>query len=94
MRALFQFFIPFGLFIAVLLTPIYLRRDFEDDKSDKIIDSYTGVLDGLTTISSKIYSSETTPHTEIKTTEALTTRSSTTTTTATSKATSAREMTN
>jgi hypothetical protein len=31
-----------GLFVAVLLTPIYLQRDFEKNDSDEIIDPHTG----------------------------------------------------
>ena len=85
MRAIFQVFIPLGLFISILLTPIYLRTDFEDEESDKIIESQTKAFERFSTISSIIDSSENTSDSEIKTTEAVKTRSSTTTTTTTTR---------
>ena len=42
MRVFLQVFIPFGIFVAVLLTPIYLQRDFEKNESDAIFDPHTG----------------------------------------------------
>ena len=43
MRVFLQVFIPLGLFVAVLLTPIYLRRDLEKVDSDAIVDPHTTV---------------------------------------------------
>jgi hypothetical protein len=53
MRVLLQVLIPLGLFVAVLLTPIYLRKDFEKNESDAIIDPHTGgaaVTDATTSV--------------------------------------------
>ena len=49
MRVFLQIFIPLGLFIAVLLTPIYLQRDLRVDNSDSTVEPQTEFDDAFST---------------------------------------------
>jgi len=47
MRIVLQFLIPFGLFVAVLLTPFYLQRDSRKNEGELIFDEQSTTNDGL-----------------------------------------------
>ncbi|CBY22491.1 unnamed protein product [Oikopleura dioica] len=47
MRIVLEFLIPFGLFVAVLLTPFYLRRDSRKNEGEQIFDEQLTTTDRL-----------------------------------------------
>jgi hypothetical protein len=48
MRVFLQVIIPFGLFVAVLLTPFFLQRDLRNDDGDANVDPHTEIDDVIT----------------------------------------------